>query len=277
MSPGGHVHLSTPHTEKRRILSIESAPADLDSSAQVRECRARVQPEALCRFWRAPSRGRARERGPRPGAWGITAGIRGGQLSGSGSRVVLSIGHAIGGPTVPLPPEPGCRMSSHPAQWEPSFPGQRPPFRPGHELSVQHGAYSPRKVDPLATELVELLLTDDALGYLKAPAYRPALWAWARAESQVQLLTEYLEQRGKGGVGDLGDERIRSAHLLLHRAEARAQSGRRQLGLDPLSRARLGKDVAQGRAADAAAELTRMREEFERAQQGAGAGGTDDD
>jgi hypothetical protein len=39
------------------------------------------------------------------------------------------------------------------------------------------------------------------------------------------------------------------------------------LGLDPLSAAKLGKDVALGRQADAATELTRMREEHERALQ----------
>lgn len=163
-------------------------------------------------------------------------------------------------------------MSGGDVEWAPEFPGQRPPFPPGNDLATQHGAYSPRKVDPLARELVDLVLADTGLGYLQAPAYRPALWAWARAEAQAQLLTEYLERRGKGGVGDLGDERVKAAYLLLHRAEARALSGRRQLGLDPLSRARLGKDVAQGRAADAAAELTRMREEFERSQREAGAG-----
>lgn len=150
--------------------------------------------------------------------------------------------------------------------WTPAFPGQRPPFTPGHELSTQHGAYSPRKVDPLAKELVDAMLEDPTLGYLKASAFRPALWAWARAESQAQLLAEYLEGRGKGGVGDLKDKRVQSAYLLLHRAEARADRGRVRLGLDPLSRSRLGKDIAQGRAADAAAALTQMREEFERAQ-----------
>lgn len=140
----------------------------------------------------------------------------------------------------------------------------RPPFEPGHELSVKHGAYSPRKVDPLARELVESFLRDASLGYLQAPSFRPALWAWARAEAQIQLLTEYLEQVGKGGVGDLANERVKAAYMLLHRAEARAERTRGRLGLDPLSRARLGKDVAQGRAADAAAELSRMREEAER-------------
>ncbi len=151
-----------------------------------------------------------------------------------------------------------------PVEWVPAFEGQRPPFMPGNELGTRHGVYSPRKVSPLARELVELFLEDPSLGYLQAPAYRPALWAWARAEAQVSLLTEHLEQRGKGGVGDLGDERVKAAYLLLHRAEARADRSRARLGLDPLSRSRLGRDVAQGDQANAAAELTRMRTQMER-------------
>jgi hypothetical protein len=37
---------------------------------------------------------------------------------------------------------------------------------------------------------------------------------------------------------------VKSAYLLLHRAESRAATLRARLGLDPLSRARLGKDIA---------------------------------
>ena len=162
---------------------------------------------------------------------------------------------------------PHDRALVAPEGWVPSFPGQRPPFQPGHELSIHHGAYTPRRVDPLATELVERMLADPDVGYLGSASNRPALWAWARAEAQVQLLTEYLANRaGDDGIGDLTDARTKAAFELLHRAESRAESGRTRLGLDPLSRARLGKDVAQGRQAAAAAELTRMREEHERAE-----------
>ncbi|RZU30473.1 hypothetical protein BKA19_0089 [Blastococcus saxobsidens] len=131
----------------------------------------------------------------------------------------------------------------------PEFPGQRPPFDgpPGNTLALQHGAYSPRKVDPLAAELRAAVLADVSTDYLRAPRYAPALWAWARAEAQVQLLTEYLARAGEetaDGVGDLEQDRVRSAYLLLHRAEARALSGRRALGLDPLAAARLGRDRA---------------------------------
>jgi hypothetical protein len=157
-----------------------------------------------------------------------------------------------------------------PAEWVPSFPGQRPPFQPGHELSTRHGAYSPRKVAPLAAELVDLMLSDPDVAYLRAGSFRPALWAWARAESQVQLLTEYLAARGNGGVGDLADERMRAAYMLLHRAEARADRSRARLGLDPLSRARLGRDIASGKGAeDAALLLTELREQIEAGRAGA--------
>lgn len=153
-------------------------------------------------------------------------------------------------------------------------PWQRPPFEPGHELSTRHGAYSPRKVDPIATELVEMMLADDGAAHLRRPSYRPALWAWARAEAQVQLVDEYLAKAGEdagNGVGDLDREATRAAYLLLHRAETRANTLRTRLGLDPLSRARLGRDTAAG-----ALDTARLMSEMER-QERQGAGSTPGD
>lgn len=157
-------------------------------------------------------------------------------------------------------------ISQQPADWTPAFPGQRPPFQPGHELSTRHGAYSPRRVDPLADSIRSSVLADPSTDYLAAARYAPAVWAWARAEAQTQLLTEYLEKAAAGtgdGVGSLDDDAVRSAYLLLHRAEGRAQSGRRQLGLDPLSAARLGRDKAAGQldTARLMAELHRQEQE----------------
>lgn len=121
-----------------------------------------------------------------------------------------------------------------------------PPFQPGHTLSVQHGAYSPRKVDPLAAEFVATVGDLDWVG----PVDMPAVWAWARAEAQVQLLSEYLMAAAEAagdGVGDLDLDRVRTAYLLLHRAEGRAQRGRESLGLTPLARSRLAVNVAATR------------------------------
>jgi len=157
-------------------------------------------------------------------------------------------------------------VSEEPGGWTPTFPGQRRPFEPGNEVAQRHGAYSPRRVDPLAKEIRSSVLADPSTEYLAAARYAPAVWAWARAEAQTQLLSEYLEQAGAvtvDGVGDLADDAVRSAYLLLHRAEARAQSGRRQLGLDPLSAARLGRDKAAGQldTARLMAELHRQEQE----------------
>lgn len=156
------------------------------------------------------------------------------------------------------------------AGWVPEFPGQRPPFQPGHTLSpTTHGAYSPRKVEPLAQELVDLVLADGSVpAYAKASAYRLELWATCRAEAQVQLISEWLMSIAteKDPLGDLTDESVRSAHLLLHRAEARAASGRTRLGLTPVAAARMGKDVAIGQAAstDVALRMAQLHEAEQR-------------
>lgn len=156
-------------------------------------------------------------------------------------------------------------------EWVPEFEGQRPPFQPGNQLATAtHGAYSPRKVDPLAGDLVAGVLDDPGLVYLHAARWRPALWAWARAEAQTQLVSEWLAGEGEhagNGVGDLGDERVRSAYVVLHRAETRATTGRTRLGLDPLSAARLGRDKTAA-ALDAAQLMERLAAEERKLERG---------
>lgn len=142
------------------------------------------------------------------------------------------------------------------ADWTPQHPRQQPPFAKGNLIAMQHGAWSPAKVDPRAEDLVQRILGDESLVFLQAPSYRPALYAWARAEARVQLLDEYL---GTDAVGDLESDRVKTAWTLLDKFSARAESARHRLGLDPVSRARLGKDVAQGRQADAAAIMAELR------------------
>lgn len=126
---------------------------------------------------------------------------------------------------------------------------------------MSHGAYSPRRVDPLAAKLVELMLADPGCGHLQRSSYRPALWAWARAEARVQLLDEWLstktfEQQMEPPVrGTIPPLEV------LRKWESTAASHRARLGLDPLSRARLGKDVAVG-----ALDTARLMAALERAE-----------
>jgi hypothetical protein len=151
-----------------------------------------------------------------------------------------------------------------PAQPEPAVvlqPWQRPPFAPGHELSMRHGAYSPRKVDPLAAELVANIQAH--VPHLAAPQWAPAVWAWARHEARAQLLTEYVMAAGErtgDGVGNLADRKVLAAYNALHRAEAAADRSRARLGLDPLSAARLGRDRA-ATAVDVASLMASLEDE----------------
>lgn len=58
----------------------------------------------------------------------------------------------------------------------------------GNEIALKHGAYAPRRVDPLARKLVETVAD---VAYLQDdPSYRTSLWAWGRAEARVQLVSE---------------------------------------------------------------------------------------
>lgn len=141
------------------------------------------------------------------------------------------------------------------------------PLQPGHTLTLRHGAYSPRKVDPLARELVEQVAGD--LDYLAAdPSYRPALWAWARAEARVQLLSEYIDEHGPLEA----DGTPRPALDALHRFERLASEARARLGLDPLSRARLGRDVTSAQF-----DLAKLWQQQDEAEQAARAAETAED
>jgi hypothetical protein len=160
--------------------------------------------------------------------------------------------------------------------WTPAFEGQRPPFPVGHELSMRHGAWSDRRVSPIAEEVLESVLDDPACEYLRAPRFAAELQAWSVAEARCRLLETYIvrlaeEAGADDGVGDLGDERVRAAWSLLNRFEARAMSGRDRLGLSPLSSARIGRDKAA-----AGMDMARLMAELHRRDQEQQAGNGED-
>ncbi len=122
----------------------------------------------------------------------------------------------------------------------PKFPKPRnykwPDATDGNWLALRHGAYSPRKVDPLAEELVTLAI--ETVGYLDDPSYSFSLWAWARAEARVQLLTEYLAKLADEDVSPTDEVAMRADDSRL-KWERRASDERDRLGLNPTARARL--------------------------------------
>lgn len=115
--------------------------------------------------------------------------------------------------------------------------------QPGNTLPMRHGAYMPRVVDPLAREMLESILGQEQIHYLEDPTYSHALWAWGRAEARVQVLQEWIDKHG------LLDSHGRPTPAAgeLARAETAAEKARQRLGLDPLSRAQLGKHTTSMR------------------------------
>ena len=136
---------------------------------------------------------------------------------------------------------------------------------PGNKLRLTHGARDPERVAPLAEQIMTALLEDpDTDDYLRKPVMRHEVLAWAWAEAQVGLMRAWLDSDGIAAAmtelttteeteADEGRATVRrvsasrkvsSLMSELHKAEVRAANRRQQLGLTPLARARLGKDIA---------------------------------
>lgn len=169
-----------------------------------------------------------------------------------------------------------------------------PPFEAGHERSVVSGAHSPRRVEPRAAEIASAIRADPSSPeWLRLPQYAAALAAYARTEAIVSLLTEWLDTQD---LGDVLTDTTRTAEVeertktrttrrstqtrvvsvldQLHRAETRANSLRRELGLTPASAARLTRDLSQSRWYAGASPLDKALSAIEAKRQAAvGAGG----
>jgi hypothetical protein len=124
----------------------------------------------------------------------------------------------------------------------------RPPFATGHELATRHGAWSPRRVDPLAEGLVAVAV--QTAGWLAEPTFGPAVWAWARAEARCQLLAEWLDEHGLLTEGGDPVPALDAATRL----EKLALTHRQRLGLDPAARAGLEATLTSAAAGQYALE-----------------------
>lgn len=138
------------------------------------------------------------------------------------------------------------------------------PFQPGNQAALLNGSYSPRHIEPLAAQiLTEARTADTWPAYLNDPTYNRALKAWAWTEAICELLRQWLadmdiQDAATETTTTTDDEettethrrrvsvskRVTSALERLAKYESIASSHRSKLGLDPLSRAKLGKDVA---------------------------------
>jgi hypothetical protein len=125
--------------------------------------------------------------------------------------------------------------------------------QPGNTLALSHGGWSDRIVNPLARELVAH--AQGLVEYLRDPSYDVAVWAWARTEARVLVVSAWLDEHGT--IDENGTPRPAAAQLL--QWENLASKQRQRLGLDPLSRAALGRDVAASKL-----DLARLYEQLDK-------------
>lgn len=122
-------------------------------------------------------------------------------------------------------------------------------FTKGHEVTLRHGVHSPRKVDPVAAELVTGLISDRP----DLERFPEVVMAWARAEARCLLADEWMVDHPPHT--DEG-QRLQS---WVHRVETQAQKLRERLGLDPKAEAELARERADAHHATFDLEVIRAR------------------
>lgn len=151
-------------------------------------------------------------------------------------------------------PGSGWANPAHPMHRPPGG-GKPAPYVEGNTAAVVHGARSRsnRLVMPEAEALEAEVL--EGSPYLQDVSYAPAVRRWAIAEAWCDRLGVWLEEHG--AMADEGE--VRPALDALRRWQKRAQEESDRLGLTPLARARLGRDVTATRldVAQLMAELAR--------------------
>lgn len=129
--------------------------------------------------------------------------------------------------------------------WTPTHDRQHPPFEAGNDFALRHGARSERRVSVVAGQILEGLLGDPSTpDYLvRDESFRPALVAWATAEARVSLINAYLDEQGL--------EKAFSGKGWMLEASRKwsvtAANFRTRLGLDPVSRAKILRDLSAAR------------------------------
>jgi len=141
-------------------------------------------------------------------------------------------------------PDPRSGLDER-GEWTPAFEGQRPPFEPGHELSVRHGAYSELRLGKRVDELVPDL-REQVVGYRSSDEVMVRLLAVSLARAEAHAAA--LEAASEPSV-------LKELDVQLHRWVNRAAALCVQLGMSSMARGRLGVDVAVARRV---ASLTSM-------------------
>jgi len=118
------------------------------------------------------------------------------------------------------------------------------PFAPGNTAALVHGIHSERALAPVVQQLADVLLGEgNTPPYLQAIEFAPAVRAWLRAEAQALLGSEWLESMSVEARFEPKKAGTAAPAEIVRKLETAAAGHRQRLGLDPLSKARLGRDV----------------------------------
>lgn len=142
--------------------------------------------------------------------------------------------------------EPG-RLTKDQANTRPARGYSWAPFAEGNDAAVRHGGYSAERWRPIADELANRLA--EVAPWSSAPPFTFTVAAWARAEAQAVLVADWLDEHGV--LDEEGNPR--PAVATFDRFDRSAQALRTELGISPVSLARLLRDV---RAVEGAVEGT---------------------
>jgi hypothetical protein len=143
------------------------------------------------------------------------------------------------------------------------WPDRSKPFPPGNAVALVSGYRSPARVGARAEQIERDLLEDPSVPeYVKDPSYAGARQAYARAAAVAALLWDWMdaqdpeallaaitttdedEQRKRGRTTKRTvSHRMESTFSQWDKAASRAANLYARLGMDPMSRARLGKDI----------------------------------
>jgi hypothetical protein len=143
-----------------------------------------------------------------------------------------------------------------------------------------HGAWSDRAIAPRAGALEAAVLESAEFpDHVRSPVFRMALAAWARSEAVASLLFEHLATLGADAMMTPRLAGTRAPVDLWRAADAHAAKLRGELGLSPVSYARIAKDLgianrasedALERMANAGREIRERREAGLRAVENGG-------
>lgn len=140
-----------------------------------------------------------------------------------------------------------------PQDWKPAFPRRRPPFEPGNEAAVKHGARSPRKVEEMARQILN---SEIYTRYPHLQDFPEAVGSLARIEAVARLLFADI---AKGAYTPDGVFKASQIARFISAENTNAKL-RASLGMSPASEAEVMRDraAAASTTVDVVAELVRQ-------------------